>query len=112
MSRKGRRSKYHIYVEPNLQLITEMKSSGATIQEICNALHINTTSWYEYINKHPALNEALAKVQYDKTEILPLTNEQIETITFPLIIYIQYDPEDLDEMEEYKLTIRKYETYR
>ena len=110
MSRKPRRNMYHSHVEPNLEYIKEIRSSGATIAEICVELGVNMTSWFNYVNKYPALYEAAGVDRSEKITYEPLTKEQVETITFSLTMYIQEDPTEIDEAEEYYMVIRKYDT--
>ena len=122
MARKVRRSKYHTNVLPNLELIKELRESGVSIEDIYKQLDVKASSWYEYINKFPELEEALfvekfvvvmpepTIKKYDKREIKPLTRDDVHNSTFELTILIQNDPEELDEEDELVLVIRKYDT--
>lgn len=55
----ARKSKYEEYVKPNLQKITEWSGSGAKDEEICKALGISTSTFYEYKKKYSELSDAL-----------------------------------------------------
>lgn len=55
----ARKSKYNEYVKPHLKEITEWSGSGATDEEICTALGISQSTFYEYKKKYPELSEAL-----------------------------------------------------
>ncbi len=55
----GRKSKYDEYVKPYLNQITEWSRSGATEKEICTALGIALSTFYEYKNKYSELSDAL-----------------------------------------------------
>lgn len=55
----ARKSKYAEYVKPMLLKITEWSKSGATDEEICTALGIAQSTFYEYKKKYPELSEAL-----------------------------------------------------
>ena len=55
----GRKNKYEEYVKPFLAKIQEWASSGATEKEICSALGIGLSSFYEYKKAHPELSKAL-----------------------------------------------------
>lgn len=56
---RGRKSKYDEYVKPMLEQITKWSKSGATDEEICTALGIHPSTFYEYKKKHPEFSEAL-----------------------------------------------------
>lgn len=55
----ARKSKYAEYVKPMLSKITEWSKSGATDEEICSALGISKSTFYDYKKKYPELSEAL-----------------------------------------------------
>lgn len=55
----GRKSKYEEYVRPNLEKIREWAASGATEQEICQALGIAVSTFNDYKNKYSELSESL-----------------------------------------------------
>lgn len=55
----ARKSKYAEYVKPMLSKITEWSKSGATDEEICTALGIAQSTFYDYKKKYPELSEAL-----------------------------------------------------
>lgn len=55
----ARKNKYDEYVKPMLEKITEWSGSGATDEEICTALGIALSTFYDYKNKHPEFSEAL-----------------------------------------------------
>lgn len=55
----ARKSKYAEYVKPLLPKITEWSKSGATDEEICSALGISPSTFYEYKKKYSEFSEAL-----------------------------------------------------
>lgn len=55
----ARKSKYDEYVKPMLPQIKEWSGAGATDEEICTALGIAISTFYEYKKKHSELSEAL-----------------------------------------------------
>jgi len=55
------RSKYEEIVKPNLELIAAWCRDGATNQIIADKLEIALSTFYEYINKHSELADALKK---------------------------------------------------
>lgn len=59
MAQRGRKSKYHTHVEPYLSQIEEWTKSGATEKEICDALGIALSTFYEYKQKYSELSSAL-----------------------------------------------------
>lgn len=58
-AKRGRKSKYEANVKPFLSQIREWSASGATEKEICTALGIALSTFYEYKNKYPELSGAL-----------------------------------------------------
>lgn len=59
MAKAGRKSKYDEYVKPYLNQITEWARSGATEKEICDALGIVQSTFYEYKKQYSELSNAL-----------------------------------------------------
>lgn len=59
MAKAGRRTKYHEYVQPHIKKIEEWVKSGATEKEICDALGIAPSTFYEYKKKYSELSNAL-----------------------------------------------------
>lgn len=59
MSQRGRKSKYNDYVKPRLDEIKRWAAAGATEKEICAALDVHVSTFSEYKNKFPELNDAL-----------------------------------------------------
>lgn len=59
MARAGRRSKYNEYVKPHLKQIEKWARAGATEEEICRALGIAQSTFYEYKKKYSELSNAL-----------------------------------------------------
>lgn len=55
----GRKSKYDEYVKPYLKDIEKWAKSGATEKEICTALGIALSTFYDYKNKYSELSSAL-----------------------------------------------------
>ena len=55
----GRKSKYDEYVKPKLEEIKKWAESGATEKEICTALGIALSTFYDYKNKYSELSNAL-----------------------------------------------------
>ena len=59
MAKRGRKSKYETNVQPHLDQIKEWAKIGATEKEICGALDIATSTFYEYKNQYSELSNAL-----------------------------------------------------
>lgn len=59
MAKRGRKCKYDEYVKPMLQQIESWARSGATEEEICTALGIAKSTFYDYKNKYSELSRAL-----------------------------------------------------
>ena len=55
----ARKSKYEEYIKLFLKDITEWSKSGATDNEISNALGVGRSTFAEYKNRHPELRDAL-----------------------------------------------------
>lgn len=55
----GRRSKYETHVKPYLEEIKQWRRGGATDEQICSALNIGTSAFYDYQNKYAEFSEAL-----------------------------------------------------
>lgn len=58
-NKRGRKCKYEEYVRPRLKQIEEWARSGATEDEICTALGIAKSTFYDYKNKYSELSAAL-----------------------------------------------------
>lgn len=58
--KRGRPNKYEINVKPRLQEIEKMCLT-MTEKQIAQAMGVNPSTWCEYKNKYPELNEALKK---------------------------------------------------
>ena len=59
MAKVGRKPKYEEYVKPRLEEVKEWVSKGATDEEVCKALGIGKSSFYEYKNKYSEFSDAL-----------------------------------------------------
>lgn len=59
MAKAGRRTKYDSFVKPHLKKIEEWARSGATEKEICDALGIALSTFYEYKKQYSELSSAL-----------------------------------------------------
>ena len=60
MSEKcGRKSKYDLMVKPHIKQIEEWAKNGATEKEICDALGIAQSTFYEYKKRYSELSNAL-----------------------------------------------------
>lgn len=57
--KRGRKCKYDEYVKPMIPKIREWAASGATEKEICSALGVALSSFYEYKKAFPELAKAL-----------------------------------------------------
>lgn len=58
-SKRGRKIKYDEYIKPHLSKIKEWSAAGATEKEICSALGIALSTFYEYKKKYSELSIAL-----------------------------------------------------
>ena len=59
MAKAGRKSRYDEFVKPYLNQITEWARSGATEKEICDALGVAQSTFYEYKKQFSELSNAL-----------------------------------------------------
>lgn len=59
MTKAGRKSRYDEFVKPYLNQITEWARSGATEKEICDALGVAQSTFYEYKKQFSELSNAL-----------------------------------------------------
>ena len=59
----GRKSTYSTKIEPNLDKITEWLGKGWTVQEICDEVGINKSTWYDYAAKHSDFADAIKKAR-------------------------------------------------
>ena len=55
----GRKSKYDLMVKPHIKQIEEWAKNGATEKEICDALGIAQSTFYEYKKRYSELSNAL-----------------------------------------------------
>lgn len=63
MAQSGRRSKYETHVQPNLDKIREWRKTGATVENICKALDIGVSTWFEYEKRYEEFTEAIKRGQ-------------------------------------------------
>lgn len=59
MAKAGRKSRYDEFVKPYLNQIAEWARSGATEKEICDALGVAQSTFYEYKKQFSELSNAL-----------------------------------------------------
>ena len=59
MAKAGRKSRYDEFVKPHLNQITEWARSGATEKEMCDALGVAQSTFYEYKKQFSELSNAL-----------------------------------------------------
>ena len=57
--KRGRKSKYDLMVKPHIKQIEEWAKNGATEKEICDALGIAQSTFYEYKKRYSELSNAL-----------------------------------------------------
>lgn len=57
----GRPGKYESHVQPYLKDIKTWKRGGATDEQICEALNIGTSTYYDYQNKYEEFSEAIKR---------------------------------------------------
>lgn len=58
---RGRPSQYDTLVKPNLSKIAEWRKTGATVEQICDALGVGVSTFMSYKNKYSELQEAYKK---------------------------------------------------
>lgn len=58
---RGRQSNYDILVKPHLDKISEWRKTGATVEQICDALGVGVSTFMTYKNKHQELQDAYKK---------------------------------------------------
>lgn len=56
----GRPSKYETHIKPYIENIKHWKKCGASNEQICEALEVGTSAFYEYKNKYAEFAEAFA----------------------------------------------------
>lgn len=61
MAQRGRPSKYETNIKPNLDKIREWRKVGATVENICDALGISRSTWFEYEKKYPEFSDTIKK---------------------------------------------------
>lgn len=61
MAKVGRRSNYDTNIKPYLDKIDEWLNDGATEKQIADALGVAYSSWNNYKNAHPELDEICRK---------------------------------------------------
>lgn len=71
-----RPSKYETHVKPRLEEVAIWRSSGWTLQQIADALHIEKTSLYKYKKEYAEFSNALEK---DWVDLLD-EDEMIESV--------------------------------
>lgn len=59
MAKRGRKSKYDEYIKPRLADVRQWKKTGATDEQICRALNISKSSYYEYAKKYSEFSDAI-----------------------------------------------------
>lgn len=91
MSKVGRKSKYHEYVEPYLQRIEHLCRMGATEEEICQKLGVSVPSFTSYKHEFPALLKSLKRGKSDADDAVEAalfkratgyTTEEVKTNTY------------------------------
>ena len=58
---RGRQSNYETLVKPHLDKISKWRKTGATVEQICEALGVGVSTFMTYKNKHQELQDAYKK---------------------------------------------------
>lgn len=58
---RGRQSQYDALVKPHLAKISEWRKTGATVEQICDALGVGVSTFMKYKNDHIELQDAYKK---------------------------------------------------
>lgn len=66
----GRISKYESYVKSRFDEIRQWVQEGATDKEVIKALGINTSTFYDYMNKYPEFNKLMREGRQERITTL------------------------------------------
>ena len=58
---RGRQSQYDALVKPHLDKIRDWRKTGATVEQICDALGVGVSTFMKYKNDHIELQDAYKK---------------------------------------------------
>jgi AcrR family transcriptional regulator len=61
----GRKSVYETHIQPNLARITEWRKVGATVENICEAIGVSTTSFFKYLKEKAEFADAYKKGTFE-----------------------------------------------
>lgn len=106
---RGRKSKYDETVKPHLKRIEEWRKTGATQEQICDALGIVKSTFNKYLNEHAELMNAYKKGTTEfifelKGRLAYLTEKHtLETIK----VYKKKDPETGAVTEYQEKTVKE-----
>lgn len=59
--KRGRKSVYETHIEPRLADIRNWRKGGATLETICEALDVSTTTFCKYLKEKPKFADAYKK---------------------------------------------------
>ena len=77
--KRGRKSVYETHIEPRLADIREWRKGGATLESICDALDVSTTTFCKYLKEKPKFADAYKK---GKTEIVMDLRGELARLAF------------------------------
>ena len=97
--KRGRKSVYETHIEPRLEDIRNWRKGGATLENICAALDVSTTTFCKYLKEKPKFADAYKK---GKTEIVMDLRGELARIAFKhtLVSKQQYIKRDLETGHE------------
>lgn len=93
--KRGRKSVYETHIEPRLDDIRNWRKGGATLESICDALDVSTTTFCKYLKEKPKFADAYKK---GKTEIVMDLRGELARIAFKHTLETkkQYIKQDLE----------------
>lgn len=77
--KRGRKSVYETHIEPRLKDIRNWRKGGATLETICTALDVSTTTFCKYLKEKPKFADAYKK---GKTEIVMDLRGELSRLAF------------------------------
>lgn len=105
----GRKSAYDTSIKPHLEQIREWRKVGATVEKICEALEISTTTFYKYLNEKAEFADAYKKGTFElcmdlRGELVKIAKKHtLETVK----VYKKKDEETGNTTEYQEKTIRE-----
>ncbi len=87
------RGKYWTHVEPKFNVIKKWLLDGLTEEQIYTNLRVGKTSWYDYKNKYPELNELVKKGKEGMVA-------EVENSLFKLAVGFHYETDEVHKVKD------------